>query len=391
MEMDKKVNQTFAIFKLANNQNLYLSEPIKVYSFYKGYYIDELIGLKKRDGLSFLKKCLNRYDILKNESLPVVFNLTYDFGRIIEGQELEDDEFLGSMIIFSKAERITLSEKEKIKASFRITNKISKKDYKNKIEKVFFHLKRGDCYQVNLTHLFKHSYSEQITPMMLVKALFNDRSKVSPYAHIINMPYKKECIISNSPECLFQIKEDEIYTMPIKGTIKESKDAWKKLSSSKKDQAELYMITDLLRNDLTKINLNPSDTVFKKKKLKVPGLVHQYSLVKTKLSQQTSLLDIIKNVFPGGSITGAPKKRVMQIIDDIESQSRGVYCGSTILLHKSLKSASINIRTAKFELESQTFSYGSGGGITLLSETNSEYEEMLMKYKSFLLTIFNKC
>ena len=90
-------------------------------------------------------------------------------------------------------------------------------------------------------------------------------------------------------------------------------------------------------------------------------------------------------LFPGGSITGAPKKRVMELINEIEGFERGLYCGSTILLYKGLRSGSINIRSTQIDFMQNEIKYGAGGGVTLLSKASDEYKEALGKLKSFLL------
>ena len=123
--------------------------------------------------------------------------------------------------------------------------------------------------------------------------------------------------------------------MPIKGSVKikgDVKKAWKKLKESMKDKGELNMITDLLRNDLSRIEKPISKVRKKYVPLLVPGIIHQYSIIDVDLSYKITLLKIIKSLFPGGSITGAPKRRVYQILGSLEKNRRGFYCGSTILL-----------------------------------------------------------
>ena len=163
--------------------------------------------------------------------------------------------------------------------------------------------------------------------------------------------------------------------------------AWEELVHSSKNEAELFMITDLMRNDLTKLSGSISKVIAKKKALNVPGLVHQFSVVESKLKEQTNLNDIVESIFPGGSITGAPKKNVMRLIYEIEKYDRGFYCGSTILLHKGKCTASINIRSAEVDFIQDEIKYGAGGGVTLLSQAREEYDEALAKLKSFLLLL----
>jgi anthranilate/para-aminobenzoate synthase component I len=118
--------------------------------------------------------------------------------------------------------------------------------------------------------------------------------------------------------------------------------------------------------------------------LRVPGLLHQYSLIEVNLEKPLSLLKTLECIFPGGSVTGAPKKRVMEIIQETERYQRGIYCGSTLLCIDDKKVANINIRTASLSIGDKLWKYGAGGGITLLSKPTSEYQEMENKVSSFL-------
>ena len=199
--------------------------------------------------------------------------------------------------------------------------------------------------------------------------------------------------LSNSPECLFQIKKHskhfKLWSMPIKGTMpldsfSQFSKTWEKLTNCKKNEAELFMITDLLRNDLSAIDLPRSRVVKLKAPLIVPGILHQYSLIAVDLGYHINLNDIIKSLFPGGSIMGPPKKKVGNILYELENYTRGLYCGSTIVLYKSILASSINIRSAEVNLKNQTLSYKAGGGITLQSSAQVEFKEMQLKVDSFI-------
>ena len=148
------------------------------------------------------------------------------------------------------------------------------------------------------------------------------------------------------------------------------------------------MIIDLLRNDLNSINLPICQVVRKKALLVVPGLLHQMGVIKVKLPPVIALGKLVRCLFPGGSITGAPKKRTVQILRAIEAGPRGIYTGSTMLLRNGQIDCSINIRTAKINLKESSLSYGSGGGITLQSNCDAEFQEMQIKVESFLNTFF---
>jgi anthranilate/para-aminobenzoate synthase component I len=267
-------------------------------------------------------------------------------------------------------------------------------DYEQAFKKGYDHLLKGDSYQFDLTGRFLFSISKDTAPMDLAHALWNGMPGPAPYAHMSVLGETGICLLSNSPECLFQIRGHGngtwIETMPIKGTLKCSGTsgdiarAWKELTNSEKNEAELFMITDLMRNDLYKITRETVQVVKKKARLLVPGLIHQSSLLCSPLKTNVSLLHLLNAIFPGGSVVGAPKIRTMEILHEIEDSPRGFYCGSTLILHRSLRRASINIRTAEINLITRLLTYGAGGGITLLSDVHEEYEETLGKRDSFI-------
>jgi anthranilate/para-aminobenzoate synthase component I len=220
-------------------------------------------------------------------------------------------------------------------------------------------------------------------PEELMSKIWN-QGQTSAYAHASYLPALGGLLLSNSPECLFEVKDNVIRTMPIKGTIRNTeKNAWERLRRSAKDQAELFMITDLLRNDLNLLKGDSARVVSKRNRLNVSGLIHQYSLIEKRLDLNVSLKQILGQMFPGGSITGAPKKRTMEIIRGLENRVRGHYTGSTIFLYNKNCTSSLNIRSAYIDYSEQTLSYSAGGGITLLSNPNQEYDEMLSKWESF--------
>lgn len=332
-------------------------------------------------GIHFLK---SKLDSIKANSYlykPIVFHLYYELGFVFQNLDLiGKDDILGIVIKYKDSCYTDFSTVKINKISLK--SKPSFESYKKQFIRVQERLISGDAYQLNLTRNFKFSFKEN-TEEEFLNHFFSKKS-LSPFAHATFIPSLNQLIMSNSPECLFTIKEKKIYSMPIKGTIKEDEKGWNDLVNSKKDEGELFMISDLIRNDLTHISMIPSRVIHKKEKLKVPKIWHQYSLIEGALLKDTTLLDVISKIFPGGSITGAPKKNALKLLHEIEDSKREIYCGSTVVFHKSFRSASINIRTAHFDFNKKEISYGSGGGVTCLSKTNDEYEEMLLKTESFL-------
>lgn len=394
--MDKP--NIFSDFYLQNqHQVLHCHEPIEAFIQYKSFRIDLLTGKRfDIDVQGFFHK-MEEFNMDGSFEKPIVFHLFYEFGYFCQDLEDECDGNipLGVFIQYDEAyiEQITTVKKEGLE--FEPLEHQPFHKYQQKFKKVYEHLLRGDCYQLNLTQPFYFRSKQKINPREFIQSLWGESLKIGAYAHGTFIEGLDTLYFSNSPECLFQISKGKVRTMPIKGTIsveseKERSNDWKQLTSSQKDESELNMITDLMRNDLTKINMNPAKVVHKKYPLHVPGLVHQFSVIQSELKQNVNLKEIVRALFPGGSITGAPKKRVMELTREIENYNRGFYCGSTVLLYKNIKTASINIRSAEFNFERDEIKYGAGGGITLLSKDLAEYQECLDKLKSFLLLFQEK-
>jgi para-aminobenzoate synthetase component 1 len=263
---------------------------------------------------------------------------------------------------------------------------LAEKKYQQKFKQIQENLVHGNCYQVNLTHQFSYHYKAQ--SLLSFYKVWSHPEKRGAFAHATNLPTVNELIISNSPECLWKINKNKVYSFPIKGTIKIDNNDYLKaksfLLSSEKDRGELNMITDLVRNDLAFLSGDISYVLKQREILDVPGMIHTYSVVMTKAPKDLTLFKLMKALFPGGSITGAPKKRVMQLIQATEDGPRGHYCGSTVLLDGKIKAASINIRTAVVKTQEKIFYYGAGGGVTLLSRDHHEYQEILSKISSFV-------
>ncbi|MCJ8313979.1 MAG: anthranilate synthase component I family protein [Saccharospirillaceae bacterium] len=260
-------------------------------------------------------------------------------------------------------------------------NLTTKTNYINNVESILAYILEGDCYQTNYTQCW-----ESKIPDLDSFVLYQSRKQKcpTPFSGYIVTP--ELVLASHSPEAFISIKDNQIDTYPIKGTTPRSDDPIEdallktKLACSAKDRAENIMITDLLRNDLSKTAIAGS--------VKCPEIckVYSYSNVHhlvshvsaTLNSAKYSIVDVLKHAFPGGSITGAPKKRAMQIIDELEDQSRSLYCGSMFALscNKQLHS---NILIRSFIYFEQTLRCYAGGGIVMDSDPQSEYQESLSK------------
>lgn len=394
------MSKTFSIFYLKEKDKfLFCRKPIQAYIYYRDFRINLLTGERENYPIRKFLAELQRMKMNFNPSAPMVVHLFYEFGYVCQGLDelVPAKKMLAITIDYADYQILTdLPFRGEGDISLEAKDYPKFKSYKRKFDKVYSHLIDGDCYQVNLTGQFYFRFNEQIQHQDFISALWRERAKIGHLAHCSYIDSMDKLLVSNTPECLFQIKHGrngtKILSMPIKGTVACEKDtdiagAWIKLSGSAKEQAELFMITDLIRNDLAKVENTPAVVTHKKLPLRVPGILHQYSVIEAKLGPSASLYDIVTALFPGGSITGAPKKRVMRILAQVEDGFRSFYCGSTIVMHKSMKAGSINIRSAEVDFGTQEMMYGAGGGITLESEREAEFHECFIKMKSFLKLI----
>jgi para-aminobenzoate synthetase component 1 len=358
------------------------------------YYLHQRFNIKKQEfekiGIEELASKLKSIKVNQDQKTFLMCHFFYEWGFSFN--------HLSSLIAAETPLAIYCQYRKVEKKSFKIKTHFKLEpikvpqfsEYQKTFRKIQNELHLGNCYQVNLTFPFVYHSKDQLTFEGVTSALSRWPKKTGAFAHATSIEGWRYFYVSNSPECLFKIdRQNSIHSFPIKGTIampeeKNFSSRWNRLIKSEKNRAELFMIIDLMRNDLAKIDGPKVQVLAKQKPLSVSGLLHTYAHLQTQLSDQNDLLQIIAALFPGGSITGAPKKSVMKIIYDLEKRNRGFYCGSTLLWHKSLKAASINIRSATVDQETSQLTYGAGGGITLLSDAHEEFHEMLAKVNSFL-------
>ncbi|MDA3798741.1 MAG: aminodeoxychorismate synthase component I [Kiritimatiellae bacterium] len=256
---------------------------------------------------------------------------------------------------------------------------ISETEYNQKIKDILEHIRAGDIYQANFTiRLFGKAID---SPEKLFLSLAN--SHPVPYASFVNMGKTK--IVSISPELFIEQNDNSIISLPMKGTAKrkpifqQDLDQAEKLSKSKKDQAENVMIVDMVRNDFGRICQSGSIYVDPLFHVDTYKTLHQMiSKVHGKIRENTNLENILKATFPAASITGAPKIRAMEIINELESSPRKVYTGSIgcILPNKKM-CFNVAIRTLICEENKTELSVGSG--IVADSKQKSEWKECLLK------------
>lgn len=343
-----------------------------------------------------IDKTLNEIDKLKNQYPYAYGYIAYEVGYSFEERlknlirhDHEDslirfnfyDEssvkiFKTKNIDFSQAKEILISNKQQIENYYL---NIKYNDYKNNIEKIKDLIAKGDTYQVNYTLKSHFDFKEDIIDLFL-QLLFNQSAS---YTALINDD--NNFVISISPELFFSTREKTITSKPMKGTIKrglniEDDNIQKRsLLSSAKDRSENIMIVDLLRNDLGKISEFGSviaDPIFEIEKYET--VFQMTSTVKAQLLDN-SFKSIIKNIFPCGSITGAPKIRTMGIIKELESEERGIYTGTIGIINNHECTFNIPIRTVTINKKKKEGTLGIGGGIVWDSDPILEYKEAELK------------
>jgi para-aminobenzoate synthetase component 1 len=265
---------------------------------------------------------------------------------------------------------------------------IDEREYRHAIERIQAYIQAGDCYQVNFAQRFRSPY--QGDPWTAYRAL--RAACPTPFAGYLALA-DNGAIISLSPERFLRVSEGQVETRPIKGTRPRHGDPERDaaqaemLLASLKDRAENLMIVDLLRNDLGRSCAIGSVHVPELFALEsYPNVHHLVSAVTGELAPGKDTLDLIAGSFPGGSITGAPKIRAMQIIDELEPTRRALYCGSLLYLDvRGELDSSIAIRSLLAK-DGQISCWG-GGGIVADSDWQAEYQESITKVKVLLETL----
>ena len=264
-----------------------------------------------------------------------------------------------------------------------VQSALTKEEYISTIEKLRTHILRGDCYEINYCQEF-FATGADIDALQVYKQL----TAISPNPFSCYYKLDDKYVLCASPERYLQKKGNHILSQPIKGTFKRNlenkaadNDLKKQLQESEKDKSENVMVVDLVRNDLSK--------VCKEGTVKVDELfgvysfpqVHQMiSTITGELNDNVDLSDILKASFPMGSMTGAPKQRVMELIEQYEKTKRGIYSGAVGYISPN-KDFDFNvvIRSILYNATNQYLSYLVGGAITFYSDPEKEYAECLLK------------
>lgn len=276
----------------------------------------------------------------------------------------------------------------------------AERDYRKRVDRVLGHIAAGDTYQVNLSQPFFAPFEPAGTVPLASRVvgayLAMRRRTPAPMGGLIAVGAGSEddYILSNSPETLLEVRlgageggADRASSQPIKGTRPRSRDAARddaavhELLASEKDRAEHIMIVDLVRNDLGQWAVPGTVAVDGPRRWALPTVHHMVTDVSCTLNPGWSLGGLTASLFPGGSVTGAPKRRTVELIDEIEGEARGIYCGAIVVLSPQGLCMSIPIRTGLVGADGLWLR--SGGGIVIDSDPEAERVETEVKARAF--------
>jgi len=412
------------------------ADPFLVFSGKDGAYVEcPTLNVERRalkgDGLKLLRELMAGYVVENESGIPFVGGavgfLAYDYGRQIEAipdrtlddRDMPDMHFgfydgiaalnhqTGELCLIALGiradEDVVLAELQAfVTSSLTPTNPLSPQhggwewnvercDYLQAVERVRGYIASGDVYQVNLSQRAKCRYEG--CPIQLYQAL--RAGNPAPYSALIRSD--AFTVLSTSPEQFLRKQGRQIETRPIKGTRprgatpEENTCNAEALRTSEKDRAELLMIVDLERNDLGRVaefgSVHVEHLYHQEHYARV---IHQTAQVKATLAEGKDVFDCIHALFPGGSITGAPKVRAMEVIEEIESTRRGVYTGSVGYIGFD-GNAELNIAIRSLHLKDGILDYQVGGGIVWDSDPESEYQETLDKGRAIRETVDALC
>ncbi len=365
------------------------------FSYELGRYIERLPETTIDDlGMPLIRLCFYdrviAYDHLEGEFWLIALEVPND-------AEKEEEKLAGLERLLGKSEEVSVRQPqpadiENIDFS-QIRCNMDRDYYVKMFEKIKRYIYDGDVYQINFSQRFECDYSARPIELFHWQNYYNP----SPYAAYIDGGDFH--IVSASPEMFITITDGVISTKPIKGTrprVDESANSqaerinarnFEQLVNSEKEQAELNMIIDLERNDVARISTAGTRHVAQPRTIEsYPTVFHAVATVAGELRQEVTFCDILKAMFPGGSITGAPKIRSMEVIDETEPTARGVYTGSIGFIGID-GSVCLNIAIRTVIIKGLKAYAQTGGGIVADSDPEAEWQETITKARALLAGI----
>ncbi len=393
-----EVESFYGNYRYQGNAFDFIGEELKRFSIASEHYIPFLLGgvgyfsydllhlleeipSKTIDDIGFPECHIAFYDT------SIAFDHHEGKGYVVSVTENKADEVI-ELLRSEKSEvrgqKLDIQTQNSKLKTRHFDSNFTKEAYIKAIQKAMEYIEAGDIYQVNLSQRFLTEVDT--TPYDLYLRL----REASPAPFSAYLDFGKAAVLSSSPERFLKVDGIEIVTSPIKGTRprgknpEEDEGLKKELEHSEKDRSEHIMILDLERNDLGKVC--KYGTVRVKDEMDIQSFAQVHHMVSTvvgELKEGIGLMDIMKATFPGGSITGAPKVRAMEIIEELEPVKRGVYTGSIGYIGFNGKmDMNIAIRTLSVKDGNAFFSVG--GGIVADSDPNAEYQETLDKAKGMM-------
>lgn len=329
-----------------------------------------------------LKNSIHHFSSTKNDRLgfPELFFFIPEFVLQLRGDALilsgKDAEKVYSNIRNEKILPVPSVE-------LQIQQRITKEDYINTIRQLQQHIVRGDCYEINFCQEF-FAEDVELNPVDIFQKLL----QISPNPFSALYKLDDKYLICASPERFLCKKGNQIFSQPMKGTIKrdaldhqEDERLKQELKVSAKDRSENVMVVDMVRNDLTIICKEATVKVDELFGVYTYPQVHQMiSTISGELKPEVSFSEIIEATFPMGSMTGAPKHRVMDLIDEYEISARGIFSGSVGYINPDGDfDLNVVIRSIMYNATTKYLSYQVGSGITFYSNPQKEWEECLLK------------
>ncbi len=342
-----------------------------VFGHFNFEWLNSEFGLsnKAEDGAQFTAACLFQPE-----------HIIYGIGNKITILSVTENP----ETLYHSIESCTLRESKKfIKKPIELIASVNKADYLKAVIDLQDHIKRGDCYEINFCTEFS-TYDATIDAISLYEKLSN----LSPAPMSCLYRNGDAWLICSSPERFIAKRGHNIFSQPIKGTIKrntsdlfEDQILKNQLLESLKNKIENVMIVDLVRNDFSKFCLEGTVEVIEKFGIYTFAQVHQMiSTIRGSINKDIAFIDIMKACFPMGSMTGAPKKRVLELVRQYETSNRGIFSGAVGYISPDNDfDWNVVIRSIMYNEASRYLGYKVGGGITFQSDPIQEYEECMLK------------